>query len=57
MNLERIPAETLNYMVLGFSVILGVMALYILSLAIRFRALYRDAMLLRDLEGNTEQAG
>jgi hypothetical protein len=33
------------------------MALYILSLAIRFRALYRDAMLLRDLEGNTEQAG
>lgn len=55
MTLEQIPAETFNFMVLGFSVILGVMALYILSLVIRFRALQRDAMLLREVEGNMER--
>jgi len=55
MTLEQIPAETFNFMVLGFSVILGVMALYILSLVMRFRALQRDAMLLREVEGNMER--
>lgn len=55
MTLEQTPAETFNFMVLGFSVILGVMALYILSLVIRFRALQRDAMLLREVEGNMER--
>ena len=55
MSLEQMPAETFNYMVLGFSVILGAMAVYVLSLAIRFRALHREAKLLRDAEENIER--
>ena len=55
MTLEQMPAETFKYMVLGFSVILGVMALYVLSMAIRFRALHREAKLLRDAEESIER--
>ena len=31
------PADTFNDMILGFSVILGVLVLYVLSLFLRFR--------------------
>lgn len=55
MSLEQMPAETFNYMVLGFLVILGAMAVYVLSLAIRFRALHREAKLLRDAEESIER--
>lgn len=50
MNLLQTPAETFNYMVLGFSVILGVMVLYIISLVVRFRNLSKDFRLLDEIE-------
>jgi hypothetical protein len=50
MNLLQAPAETFNYMVLGFSVILGVTFLYILSLVVRIRNLKRDLPLLQEVD-------
>ena len=50
MSLQQAPAETFNYMVLGFSVILSVLFLYILSLAVRFRNLMRDLMVMKEIE-------
>jgi hypothetical protein len=44
------PAETFDYMVLGFAVILGCMALLIISMAVRFRNLRRDLDLLEETE-------
>ena len=50
MNLQEAPADTLNYMILGYAVILGTMTLFVLRLALRFRVLARDQELLDDLE-------
>ncbi|MFN2303667.1 MAG: hypothetical protein ACK2TV_08030 [Anaerolineales bacterium] len=50
MFLQQAPAETFNYMVLGFSVILSVLILYILSIVVRFRNLKRDINLLEEVE-------
>jgi len=50
MNLSDAPADTLNYMVLGFGVILGTMAIFIASLVIRFRNVHRDLVMYADLE-------
>jgi hypothetical protein len=50
MNLQEAPADTLNYMILGYAVILGTMTLFVLRLALRFRGLARDQELLDDLE-------
>jgi Na+-transporting methylmalonyl-CoA/oxaloacetate decarboxylase gamma subunit len=50
MFLQQAPAETFNYMVLGFSVILSVLILYIISIVVRFRALKRDINLLEEVE-------
>jgi hypothetical protein len=44
------PAETFDYMVLGFTVILGSMALLLLSMVVRFRNLRRDLDLLEEME-------
>ncbi|MCK4962207.1 MAG: hypothetical protein KAS19_06965 [Anaerolineales bacterium] len=49
MLLQEVPVNTFNYMLLGFSAILGIMALFLISLVVRFRNLYRD---LEQLEGN-----
>ncbi len=49
------PADTLGYMVLGYAVILGVMALYVLSLVARTRARMRELERLEELE--REEAG
>ena len=49
MLLQETPVNTFNYMILGFSAILGIMALFLISLVVRFRNLYRD---LEQLEGN-----
>jgi hypothetical protein len=43
-------AETYEYMVLGFTVILGSMTLFIISLVVRFRNLRRDLDLLEEME-------
>ncbi len=50
MFLQDAPADTLNYMILGFAVILGAMALYNLSLWIRTRNARRDLAALGELD-------
>jgi len=52
MYFQDATADTLNYMILGYAVILGVMALYVLSLWIRTRNARRDLAALEDL-GNS----
>ncbi len=41
-------AETTNYMLAGFIVIFGAMALYLISLAARWRRLKRDEEMLEE---------
>lgn len=50
MFLQEGPADTLNYMLLGYAVILGAMAVFVVSLAVRFRNLRKDVELLDELE-------
>ena len=54
MFLQQTPAETFNYMVLGFSVILGVLFIYIVSILVRFRNLKKDIALLQEVEVETD---
>jgi hypothetical protein len=49
MNLEA-PAQTFNYMLLGYAAILGCVAFLVISLATRHRALRRELQMLQDLE-------
>jgi|GEM_PF-5383419 len=49
MLFQEASVNTFNYMLLGFSAILGIMALFLISLVVRFRNLCRD---LEQLEGN-----
>ena len=44
------PANTNTYMIAGFSVIFGVMLLYVLSLIVRRRNLTQDLELLQELD-------
>jgi hypothetical protein len=44
------PANTTSYMIAGFTVIFGVMLLFILSLVIRARNLNQDLEVLQELE-------
>ncbi len=48
--LQEGPAQTTNYMLLGYAVIFGVMLLYVLSLYLRQRNLERDLELMQDLQ-------
>jgi hypothetical protein len=48
------PADTFDFMVLGFSVILGSMALFLISMAVRFRNLRRDLEVLEDMEPKSQ---
>jgi hypothetical protein len=50
MFLQQAPAETFNYMVLGFSVIIGVLFVYIISILVRFRNLKKDITLLQEVD-------
>ncbi len=50
MLLQEAPADTLSYMILGYSVILGTITLFLTSLVLRFRNLARDLKALEDLE-------
>lgn len=43
------PADTLNYMIAGYSVIFGVMFVYLASLVIRWRNLRQDEQLLENV--------
>lgn len=44
------PANTLNYMIAGYTVIFVVIFAYLASLVIRWRNLRQDEDLLKDLE-------
>ncbi len=48
--IQQAPAETTTYMVAGYSVIFGIMLIYIISLVLRNRNLKRDMQSLHDLE-------
>jgi hypothetical protein len=49
MFIQQGPAQTFNYMVMGFAVILGVMAAYIASFIIRARNMRRDLTVLEEI--------
>lgn len=44
------PANTVGYMVAGYSVIFGVMIVYLVSLIVRWRNLRQDEQMLEDVE-------
>jgi hypothetical protein len=48
--LLQAPAETTGYMIAGYSVIFGIMFLYIVSLIVRTRNLIREMETLKELE-------
>ncbi|MBN2499578.1 MAG: hypothetical protein JXB38_02360 [Anaerolineales bacterium] len=48
--LQEGPAETTDYMILGFVVIFGAMLAYVISLWVRRRNLLKDIELLEQLE-------
>lgn len=48
--LQQAPAETTRYMIAGYSVILSIMLLYIISIFIRLRNLKRDVNILDEME-------
>ena len=50
MFLQDAPADTVNYMILGFVVILGTIGLYALSLAARWRSARRDLAMLEEIQ-------
>ena len=50
MFFAQAPVETTGYMIAGYAVIFGVMALYLISLIVRRRNLERDLEVLEDLE-------
>ncbi|MEX2160564.1 MAG: CcmD family protein [Anaerolineales bacterium] len=47
--------ETTNYMILGYAVIFVVLALYLVSLAVRRRNLQRDLGMLTQLDKKTNR--
>lgn len=47
--------DTSAYMVLGYSVIFGVIALYLISLLVRYRSTKQEYQLLSELEKPGEQ--
>jgi CcmD family protein len=51
--LQQGPAQTTNYMIAGYTVIFGVILLYVLSLFLRNRNLKRDLETLQELENKT----
>jgi hypothetical protein len=48
--LQQAPAETTVYMVAGYSVIFGVMLLYLVSLVVRRRRMVQDLAALEEME-------
>lgn len=50
MTFQGLTPDTFSYMVLGYAVILGTMAIYILSLVLRNRRVDREFRLIDELE-------
>jgi hypothetical protein len=44
------PADTLNYMIAGYTVVFVVLIIYLASLVIRFRNLKQDEAMLEEIE-------
>lgn len=44
------PADTMEFMIAGYSVIFGVMLLYLVSLVVRWRNLRQDEQLIEQLD-------
>jgi len=52
--LKEGPIETTNYMIAGYAVIFGVMAIYLVSMYLRRRNLQRDLEVLEELENKPQ---
>jgi TRAP-type C4-dicarboxylate transport system permease small subunit len=50
MFLQDIPAETTDYMMMGYAVIFGTMLIYLASLVVRWRNMKKDQEVLEELE-------
>ena len=48
------PAETTQYMIAGYTVIFGVMLIYVISLNVRYRNLQRDYEVLKNMDDDEE---
>ena len=48
--LQQAPAETTSYLIAGYTVIFGVMLIYLISLIVRKRNLEQDLEVVKDLE-------
>jgi hypothetical protein len=48
--LQDVPANTTVYMIAGYTVIFGLMLIYLISLIVRRRNLQQDAEMLESLE-------
>lgn len=44
------PAETLNFMLLGYGVILGTIAFYLISVFTRFQNMRQEIQILEEIE-------
>jgi hypothetical protein len=49
------PANTVNYMIAGYTVFFTVMILYLTSLLVRYRNLKQDLDVLQEVEQRDEQ--
>lgn len=54
MLLQEVPADTFNYMLFGFIVILGTIGLYLASLVMRVRNRAEDMEVLQEIEQEGE---
>lgn len=50
--IQQAPAETTRFMIAGYTVIFGIMLLYIISLFVRRRNLERDLETLGEIEAH-----
>lgn len=50
MIFQEAPANTLNYLIAGYTVIFGVMLAYMISLVVRRRILEREVKELEEME-------
>jgi hypothetical protein len=50
MLFQNIPADTNGYMVLGYTIIFGTLAIYLYSLFSRWKNLEKDQEVLEELE-------
>jgi hypothetical protein len=49
-----VTPDTVNFMILGYAVIFGCMAIYLVSLVVRFRNLHQDQQALDEVEKRDE---